>query len=118
MNLVHDLLDEQVVDRHGRELGRVDAVVIEIRDEAPPRVTAIEIGPAVLAFRICPLFGRIMSGVERTLGIDDRRPFRIPFSDILEIDARIVVDRAAGETPAWTVEHWLRRWVSTLPGSS
>ena len=54
MDLVHDLLDKKVVDRNGREMGRVDSIVLDIRAGAPPRVAALEIGPRVLASRISP----------------------------------------------------------------
>jgi sporulation protein YlmC with PRC-barrel domain len=37
MDLVRDLLDKKVVDRNGREMGRVDGIVISIRAGAAPR---------------------------------------------------------------------------------
>jgi hypothetical protein len=118
LNLIHDILDKKVVDRHGREMGRADTIVIGLRPNAPPRVVAIELGPAVLAYRIRPILGRLMSAVERALGIDQGRPLRIPFGDVLSISAHIKVDRAFGETVAAALEHRLRRWVGKLPGSS
>jgi hypothetical protein len=118
MDLVRDLLDKLVVDRHGREIGRVDGIVLEARDNAAPRVAAIEIGPAVLAYRVRPLFGRWMRGLEHALGIADGRPLRIPFADILDTRDRIKVDRAAGETVAVVVEQRLRGWIGSIPGSS
>ena len=54
MDLVRDLLDKKVVDRNGREIGRVDSVVLENGRHGPVRVSAIEIGPAVLAYRPVP----------------------------------------------------------------
>jgi hypothetical protein len=118
MDLIRDLLDQLVVDRHGREIGRVDGVIVEIRESAPPRVAAIEIGPAVLAYRVRPLFGRWMRALEHGLGIAEGRPLRIAFADILDFRDRIEVDRTAGETVAFVVEQRLRRWISVLPGSS
>jgi hypothetical protein len=118
LNLIHDILDKKVVDRHGREMGRADTIVIGLRPNAPPRVVAIELGPAVLAYRIRPILGRLMSAVERALRIDQGRPLRIPFGDVLSISAHIKVDRAFGETVAAALEHRLRRWVGKLPGSS
>jgi sporulation protein YlmC with PRC-barrel domain len=118
VDLVHDLLDKIVVDRHGREMGRVDGIVLEIRENAAPRVAAIEIGPAVLAHRIHPIVGRWVAALEKGFGIDAGRPLRIPFSAILDIEADVRVDLAFGETPAATVEQRLRRWVSALPFSS
>ena len=116
--LIHDLLDKEVVDRHGRMLGRVDTIVIALRPNKPPQVTAIEIGPAVLAYRVRPVLGRLMSAVEHALGIDEGRPLRMPFRDILGIHNHIKVDRAFSETVASTLEQRLRAWVGALPGSS
>jgi sporulation protein YlmC with PRC-barrel domain len=118
IHLIRDLLDKEVVDRHGREMGRVDSIVIEVRPNTPPQVTAIAIGPAVLAYRVRPLLGRLVSGVEHALGVAEGRPLRIPFGDILGIHSHVKVDRAFGETAAATVEQRLRTWVGTLPGSS
>lgn len=118
MDLVHDLLDKKVVDRNGRDMGRVDSIVLDMRDGAAPRVAAIEIGPAVLAGRVHPLLGRWIAGLEHGLGIDEGRPVRIPFSAILDIHDHVKVDFAFGETAAATVEQRLRRWVASLPLSS
>jgi sporulation protein YlmC with PRC-barrel domain len=115
MDLIRDLLDKPVVDRHGREMGRVDSIVIDVRGDAPPRVSAIEIGPAVLAYRIRPFFGRLIAGLEHAFGIDEGRPLRIPFNEILDMRDRIKVDRAFGETAAATVERRLRARVSSIP---
>jgi sporulation protein YlmC with PRC-barrel domain len=118
MDLVRDLLDKLVVDRHGREIGRVDSIVLEVRQHAPPRVVAIESGPAVLGHRVWPLLGRWMRGLEQALGIADGRPLRIAFSDILDTRDRIKVDRAAGETVALALERRLRGWLGSIPGAS
>ncbi len=118
MDLVHDLLDMRVVDRNGREMGRVDSIVIDVRDGAAPRVSAIEIGPAVLANRIHPILGRWVAALEHGFGVNEGRPLRIPFSAILDIEDRVTVDLAFGETAAATVERRLRRWIASLPRSS
>jgi hypothetical protein len=118
VDLVRDLLDKLVVDRHGREIGRVDAIAIELRLDAPPRVVGIDLGSSVLAYRVTPALGRLMRGIEHVLGMAEGRPLRIPFADILDIRDRIKVDRAAGETGVATQERRLRRWVAALPGSS
>jgi sporulation protein YlmC with PRC-barrel domain len=118
VDLVRDLLDKKVVDRNGREMGRVDSVVLEIRDGAPPRVAAIELGPAVLAYRVHPLLGRWVAALEHGFGVDAGRPMRIPFADVLEITSQVKVDRAFGETPASTIERRLRSWIGSIPGAS
>ena len=118
MDLVRDLLDKAVVDRHGREMGRVDSVIIEVRPGKPARVSAIEIGPAVLAHRILPVLGRWMAGLEHALGIANGRPLRISLSDILDTRDRIKVDCAVGQTAPANLEKKLRNWVSWLSKSS
>ena len=118
LSLIHDVLDKKVVDRHGREMGRADTIVIAVGPNRPPRVVAIELGPSVLAYRVRPILGRLMSAAERALGIDQGRPLRIPVGDILGVSAHVKVDRAFGDTVAAALEQRLRAWVGSLPGSS
>ena len=118
LDLIHDVLDKEVVDRHGREMGRADSIVLLLRPGRQPEVTAIEMGPAVLAYRVRPIWGRLMSAVEHALGIDEGRPLRSPLGDVLGISAHVKVDRSYGETVAATVEQRLRKWIGSLPGSS
>jgi sporulation protein YlmC with PRC-barrel domain len=91
---VRDLLDKLVLDRDGREMGRVDGVLLDAGDGGVRHVVAIEIGAAVLFRRVGPWLGRWASGVERALGIEGR-PIRVPFDAILDIGAHIRVDRKA-----------------------
>jgi sporulation protein YlmC with PRC-barrel domain len=118
VDLVRDLLDKRLVDRNGRDMGRVDSIILDARAGGPPRVVALEVGPAVLAHRIRPWFGRIAEGIEHAFGVDAGRPLRIPMGKILAIGEHVKVDLAFGRTPAATVERTLRRWVSLIPGSS
>ena len=64
MNLTRDILDQQVVDRNGQRLGKVDGVILELREGQPPRIAAIEIGPVTLARRMHP---RLAARLERLL---------------------------------------------------
>jgi hypothetical protein len=118
VDVIRDLLDTKVVDRNGREMGRVDSVVVEIRRGAPPRLAAIELGPAVLASRVHPILGRWVAALELAFGVAEGRPVRIAVGDILDIDDHVKVDLTVGETAAATVEQRLRAWVSSIPGSS
>lgn len=117
MDLVRDLLDKQVVDRNGRELGRVDTVILELRDDGPPLVAAIEIGPSALGRRVHPFFGRCAAAIEKVFGADENRPVRVPFSRILEFEDAVKLDRMASETSALALEQEARTWVAALPGS-
>jgi|SRR5215217_77869 len=118
MDLVRDVLDKAVVDRQERELGRADTVVLEIRAGEPPRVAAIEIGPSVLAYRVRPLLGRVVAALEYLFGLDNHRPVRVPFGEVIDVGEQIKVDRVWPETPATEIERRLRRWVGAIPGSS
>lgn len=117
MDLVRDVSDKLVVDRDGREIGRVDRVLLDIRPDGP-RVVAIEIGPAVFASRLSATLGRWAAGLERALGFDEGRPMRVEIHDVMTIHPHIRVNRAFADTPAATVEATLRRWLPRLPGAS
>lgn len=118
MDLIRDLLDKEVVDRHGREMGRVDRIVVELRDGQPPRVAAIEIGPSALGTRLHPRLGRSVAAIELALGLSEPRPMRIDFADVIDVHDHVRVDCAAGETSPTEMERRLRRWVAALPRSS
>jgi len=118
MDLVRDLLDKKVVDRNGREMGRVDAVVLRIRDRAAPQVAALELGPAVLAYRVRPLLGRWVAALEYALHLEEGRPVRIAAAHVLDMHDHVKVDVAFGDTAAATLEQRLRRWVGSIPRSS
>ena len=118
MDLVRDLLDKRLVDRNGREMGRVDGIILQLRDGAAPTVAAVEIGFAVLAYRVHPVWGRLAAALEHALGIERDRPIRIPIGRLAGVHGPITVDAAVGETGAGSVEQWLRRRISRLPRSS
>jgi len=118
MDLVRDMLDKKVLDRNGREMGRADSIILRVDAAEPPSVLALELGPAVLAARVSPLFGRWVAALEHGFGVNGGRPVRIPFTDIMHVHHHIKIDAAFGETPAATVEQRLRRWVASIPRSS
>ena len=118
MDLVRDLLDKQIVDRNGQEMGRVDAVVLHISDGDAPRVVALEVGAAVLASRIAPVFGRLVAALEQVFQVADGHPLRIPVGKVRAVDDRVTVDLAFGDTAAAAIEQRLRRWVGAIPGAS
>jgi sporulation protein YlmC with PRC-barrel domain len=117
VDVVRDVLDKGVVDRHGREMGRVDGIVLDNETNQPPRLAAILIGPAALGDRLHPMCGRFMRRLEKWLGLDHNRPVRIDFSDINSIERKIRVRLTVGETAVDAVEQRLRAWVVRLPGA-
>jgi hypothetical protein len=118
MDLVRDVLDKRVVDRNGRDVGRVDRIVLRVRAGQPPRVTAIEIGPSALAHRLSRVAGCLVDGLECAFDLNQGRPVRLRFAELLDIDKYVRASVAVSETAAAAVEHRLRRWVGSLPRSS
>ena len=117
MDLVRDVLDKRVVDRNGRDIGRADRIVLQIRPGQPPRIGAIEVGPSALGHRVARTVGCFAEAFECALGIREGRPLRIRVADI-DIGTSLRVSLAVGETVANALEQRLRRWVSALPRSS
>jgi len=118
VHLVRDLLDKAVVDRNGREMGRVDRVVLDLRDGAPPRVVSIEVGASALGRRLGRRCGRWAAALLHAFGVDGGQPLRIHVSQILGVTDTVKVDLAFGETSAANVERTLRRIVAAVPGAN
>ncbi|HEY7194556.1 MAG TPA: hypothetical protein VH439_12525 [Gemmatimonadales bacterium] len=117
MDVVRDVLDKSLVDRDGREMGRVDGLLMEQDSGQPPRLAAILVGPAALGFRLHPRLEPAATVFERWLGIERERPVRIDFAEIDDIGSRIRLRLAIGETAVAAVEQRLRGWLVKLPGS-
>ena len=117
MDIVRDVLDKSVVDRNGREMGRVDALVLEPRADQPPRLQSIVIGPVALGSRLHPILGRLVSACERRMGLDANRPVQIDVADVEKFDRKIHLRLAIGDTAVAAVEQRIRGWLSRLPGS-
>jgi hypothetical protein len=116
VDVIRDLLDTQVRDRQDREMGRVDGVEIECRAGDPPRVTALLVGPSVLAARLHPAIGRWVGAVGQALGLADGRPVRIDPGDVRDWGGDVETDVLLVSSPAGNVERWLRRWLRHVPG--
>ena len=118
LHLVRDLLDAQLVAEDERMIGRVDGVLLEVREGLPPRVAAMEVGALTLARRLHPRLGRWFRYLAvRWLPVS-WRPVRLPltlFRDI-GVDIEVAVDEAT-ERRLLRLELWLRRRVvGRLPG--
>jgi sporulation protein YlmC with PRC-barrel domain len=118
MHAVRDLLDQAITDRNGRDMGRVDRVVVDVPTGSPPRIVAIEVGASALGQRFSPTIGRWTEGLEHALGVDQGQPLRIHVHQILGVTSHVKVDLAFGETPAANVERKLRALLGRLPGAT
>jgi sporulation protein YlmC with PRC-barrel domain len=117
MDVVREVLDKNVVDRNGREMGRVDGILLQLESGQPPRLHAILIGPAALASRLHPRLGRLARTIEQRLNIDRDQPASIDVADVDQFDSRIRLRLAIGDTTVGAIERRLREWISKLPGS-
>jgi sporulation protein YlmC with PRC-barrel domain len=117
VDVVRDVLDKSVIDRNGREMGRVDGILLHQEAGQPAHLTAILIGPSVLADRLHSRLGRMIRALERRFGVDRDRPTRIDFSEIDGIDRKVRVRLTISDTAVGAIEQRLRSWVRWLPGS-
>ena len=83
MDLVRDLLDQAIVDSRGHAMGRVDGIVVELRQEAPPRVVSLAIGATALGERLPPAIGRWVKAIQARLNIAGRHPAEIAVGDVV-----------------------------------
>ena len=116
LDLIRDVLDNQLVDRHGQRMGKVDGIVIELRKDKPPKVAYIEVGGPTLAARLHPRLGKWATDLAKRLG-PGGESYRIPWSKVksVGIDIEVLVD--AEKTPVLAFEQWLREHVvSRIPG--
>src|SRR5437867_12251005 len=100
MDLIRDVLDNQVVDRNGRNMGRVDGIIGELRPGQPVRVAFMEMGPPTLAGRLHPKLGKWVD--KRMPKVDGRKSgtFRIPWSKVSHVGINVEVDLDADQTEA------------------
>jgi hypothetical protein len=119
VRLVHDLLDTQILDVRERPAGKVDGIVLDLRDSRPPRVIAIEIGGLTLARRLHPRLGALAARWTRRAGPFALHAVRIPWSAVRRIERghiRLRID--ATHTPLWALERWLAKLYAHIPGSA
>jgi len=118
MDLARDVLDVRLVDRNGQGLGRADDIILELRDGAPPRFVAVEVGAVPLARRVHRGLARVVRWLGAKLSPVPLRPVRFDpalFRDI-GVDIELDVD-AASDPKLLRFEKWLRRHViARFPG--
>lgn len=110
MDLIRDVLDNQIVDRNQRRLGKVDGIEVELRNGKPPLLKYIETGWLTKARRVHPRVARL---VRHWVS----RPYRIPWQSIRDVGVDLEIAEAADETPLLRTEDRLRRIVTKVPGA-
>ncbi|PPK65057.1 hypothetical protein V5P93_004198 [Actinokineospora auranticolor] len=113
------LLDRQVVDRHGRPVGKVDDIELHIDLDGTATVTALLVGQIALGLRIDGRFGTWLASVGRRLHTDrDPVPLRVPFHHVTDVGSAITlgIDLELLDEPP--LERWLRDHViARIPGA-
>lgn len=109
LELARDLLDKQAVDREETKMGRIDGLVLELREGQPPRVDHFELGSSTLARRLHPRIECWVDALRRRIGVQKTGRFRVPWSAVQEITSyHVKLDLEALKTPAFAWERWLR----------
>ncbi|MBE9020877.1 hypothetical protein IQ272_33070 [Chroococcidiopsidales cyanobacterium LEGE 13417] len=116
MDLIRDVLDNQLVDRSGRKMGKVDGIVVELREGESPRLAYIETGLPTLARRLHPRIARWVIALERRWGAKRGESYRIPWSKVRDVGIDVDVNLDAEATPALAYEQWLRQAIARIPG--
>lgn len=115
--LVRDVLDKQIFDANGEKLGKVDGIVLSLRANRPPRVTAIEMDVKIAWRRIHPACARWIERVQQWLHADAVAATRIRFEQVVRTGIDVHVDVDGRRTNAYVWEIWLkRRFVDRIPG--
>ena len=119
MDLIKDVLDNQLVDRKDRKMGKVDGIVVELRDGLPPRLLRIELGPSTVAARIHPRFGAWVAARLRRWSKIRPEPSTIPWAAIQDCGINVKLDRDAEMTTTMAWEDWLSEHIiRRIPGGA
>ncbi|MFI5228264.1 MAG: hypothetical protein ACHQWU_04300 [Gemmatimonadales bacterium] len=112
------MLDEQLEDREGDNAGRVDGIILLLRDGKPPLLTHVEVSPITLLARFNRRLGRWYARRDARLGPGRGVPYRIPWARLRRQGTVFRFDGDAESTPINAFEQWLRRTiVERLPWS-
>jgi sporulation protein YlmC with PRC-barrel domain len=89
LELARDILDQEIVDRNGTNMGRVDGLVMLVGDGGPPRIDRMDLGFVVLARRLHPRLERLVEAL-RTWSVRKEATYSIPWSRVEAITENAV----------------------------
>jgi hypothetical protein len=117
-DVVRDVLDQLLLDRNGREFGRVDGIIVYLRQDKPPRLGEIEIGTLTALRRVSVRLAEWLQRLGERWSPVPLDSVRLPFEDVRRkgIDVEMPLDSEADERllrgEKWLREHVIRK----LPG--
>ena len=115
--LVRDVLDKQIYDVNKIKVGKVDGLILSLRQGRPPRVHAIEISMSVAFQRVSRHLGGWLERLQHWLAPDLVGPTRILFDHVVRTGIDVEVDIDARRTNAFVWESWIREKVfARIPG--
>ena len=118
MDLIRDCLDKQLVDKHGKPMGRVDGLVVEWATGEQPRVAAVEVGAVTQWRRVHPRLGQWVDNLRRKIGVVRNDPCRIEWDKAVSSAIEVIADVEAEKSGALDWEIWLRKKVILkIPGA-
>jgi sporulation protein YlmC with PRC-barrel domain len=116
--LVRDLLDKQLVDRNKQNIGKVDGVVMEVRNQQPPRIAYIEVGAITLSRRLHPRIEKWAKRLAKKLGLVRAEAYLIPWEKVVNIGINIEIDFDVEKTAVFELERRLRKHIiEHIPGA-
>ena len=110
LDIALKVLDHQILDCDGRRCGNVDDLEIEGGAGETARVTAILVGPGVWPQR-AGWIGRLASR------IGGGRRVRVPWDDVADIEAHVLLRKTARELGLGRGDDRLRPWIERIPGA-
>ncbi len=118
LRLVAEVLDEQIKDRDGENAGRVDGIVLSLREGKPPLVSYIEVSPITMLARLNRRLAHWYARHDRTFGRGRGVPFRLPWARVRRSGPALEMDLDVEATPINALEDWLRvKIVERIPGA-
>lgn len=117
--LVRDVLDKQIYDAQGHKMGKVDGIVLVLRQNRPPRVDAIELDVPALWGRVHPWLGRMAERLLNWVSPRLAEPTRIRFEHVVKTGVDVHVDLDEAKTNAYVIETWLKEhFIARIPGGA
>lgn len=119
MEINRELLDRQIVDRHGRLVGKVDDLEFALDDDGVPYLRSILVGQIALGRRVGGPLGRLLIALVHRVSGGAPSPARlIPFRLVDAVGSAVLLRVAAADLPEPPMERGLReRFISRIPGS-
>jgi hypothetical protein len=118
MDVVRDYLDKQLGDRHGKPIGRIDGIVVEMDGGGQPRIVAVEVGSVAQARRLGPRVHRWAIALALRWGLMERNPHRFAFNTLEHDGKQWRIDELASQVPTLAWERWVRqKIIDRIPGS-